>query len=155
MNEFQDTGAFRPQRIRSERLRRFHEYWRRKAAGRIAPLRADIDPLEVSFALGHLLIAEAVPPGPRFRFRLMGDTIVERFAIDLTGRFLDDYPEENYRELVARTFSSVIQRGEPVVVDRDFATYGRRYRYEGLCLPLSSDGGAIDMLIACLEFKEG
>lgn len=154
MNDLTNPDAFAPQRIRSDRLRRFYDYWRRKAGDRRCPLRADIDPLEIPFALGSLLIAEVVPPGNRFRFRLMGDAIVERFAIDMTGRHLDDYPEPGYRDLVARSFTAVVTRGEPLLVDRDLASYGRRYRYEGLTLPLSSDGSATNMLIACLEFQD-
>jgi hypothetical protein len=41
-----------------------------------------------------------------------------------------------------------------VLVDRNIVTALRRHRYEGLTLPLSSDGSSIDQVIACLDFSD-
>ena len=84
-----------------EELRQLRAYWAGKCGpdGRL-PRRADIDPLDMRFALGHLILTD-VEPGtqPRYRHRLIGTHIVERAGYDATGRYLDEIPET---ELAAR-----------------------------------------------------
>ena len=144
--------SFDIQRIQSLRLRRFFAYWEGKRGTAKCPWRKDIDPLEIPYALGFILIAEAVPEPEGFHIRLMGEEIAERFAIDLTGRGLTEYPEPVYRDLVRRTFEAVLDRRHPVLVQRELVVGSRRHRYEGLTLPLTSDGVEIDTVVSCLDF---
>jgi len=59
--------------IVSPRLRRLYEYWDEKHGGRAMPSRADIDPVDMAFALGNVIPAEVLPEtSPRFRIRLHG-----------------------------------------------------------------------------------
>ena len=154
MTEKAPPEIFDAQRIQSLRLRRFYAYWDSKRGAAGCPLRKDIDPLEIPYALGFILIAEAVPEPEGFRIRLMGDEIVERFAIDMTGRGLTDYPEPVYRDLVRRTFESVLDHRRPVLVQRELVVGTRRHRYEGLSLPLTSNGGEINTVVSCLDFAD-
>ena len=154
MNDASRNEGFDPATIRNTRLQRFFAYWNTKRGGEPCPRHDDIDPLEIRFALGYVLIAERRPPPDHFHFRLMGQELVERYGMDLTGRSLAAYPEASYRDLVRKTFSTVIDQRRPVLVDRNIVTSGRRHRYEGLTLPLSSDGRTIDQVIACLDFTD-
>jgi hypothetical protein len=154
MNEPSRNESFDPATIRNTRLQLFFQYWNTKRGAAPCPRHSDIDPLEIRYALGYVLIAERRPPPDHFHFRLMGQELVERYGVDLTGRSLAAYPEPIYRELVRKTFSSVIDQRRPVLVDRNIVTAGRRHRYEGLTLPLSSDGTTIDQVIACLDFSD-
>jgi hypothetical protein len=154
MNDASRIDGFDPARIRNARLQRFFAYWDAKRGGAPCPRHGHIDPLEIRYALGYVLIAERRPPPDHFHFRLMGQELVERYGIDLTGRSLAAYPDPAYRDLVRRTFSTVLEQRRPVLVDRNIVTSGRRHRYEGLTLPLSSDGTAIDQVIACLDFSD-
>lgn len=154
MNDASRHEGFDPATIRNVRLQRFFAYWDAKRGTAPCPRHADLDPLEFRYALGYVLIAERRPPPDHFHFRLMGQELVERYGVDLTGRSLAAYPEPAYRELVRKTFAAVIDQQRPVLVDRNVVTSGRRHRYEGLTLPLSSDGQAIDQVIACLDFTD-
>jgi len=154
MNDANRNDAFDPATIRNTRLQRFFEYWNAKRGASPCPRQRDIDPLEIRYALGYVLIAERRPPPDEFHFRLMGQELVERYGIDLTGRSLAVYPDPGFRDLVRKTFSAVLDQRRPVLVDRDIVTSGRRHRYEGLSLPLSSDGREIDQVIACLVFGD-
>lgn len=146
--------TFDTQRIQSARLKRFFAYWEAKRGAARCPHRKDLDPLEIPYALGFILIAEALPEPEGFRIRLMGDELAERFAIDLTGRQLSEYPEPVYRDLVRRTFTTVLHRRQPILVRREIVVGKRRHRYEGLNLPLSSSDGEIDTVVACLDFAD-
>ena len=154
MNDASRYEGFDPATIRKVRLQRFFHYWNAKRGTAPCPRHGDIDPLEIRYALGYVLIAERRPAPDHFHIRLMGQELVERYGIDLTGRSLADYPEPVFRDLVRKTFATVIDQRRPVLVDRDIVSAGRRHRYEGLTLPLSSDGKAIDQVIACLDFSD-
>ncbi len=154
MTDKSPVEAFDTQRIQSARLKRFFAYWDSKRGAAGCPRRKDLDPLEIPYALGFILIAQAVPQLEGFHIRLMGDELAERFAIDMTGRELSDYPEPVYRDLVRRTFKTVLVRRQPVLVQRDIVVGKRRHRYEGITLPLSSSGGEIDTVVACLDFAD-
>jgi len=154
MTEISPPETFDTQRIQSARLKRFFAYWEAKRGDASCPHRKDLDPLEIPYALGFILIAEAVHEPEGFRIRLMGGELAERFAIDLTGRQLSEYPEPVYRDLVRRTFKTVLDRRQPVLVQREIVVGTRRHRYEGLNLPLSSNDGKIDTVVACLDFAD-
>ena len=59
-------------------------YWRGKCAGRKMPRRSDIDPTEIPSFLPEVFIAEIHDP-LRFRFRLVGSRICERWSENYTG----------------------------------------------------------------------
>jgi hypothetical protein len=67
------TG-FDPQTIHNESLRRLYDYWNGKRAGREFPSRADLDPLELRWIVGNLLLLDVQRDPPRFRFRVMAPT---------------------------------------------------------------------------------
>ena len=72
------------------KIRRMHDYWLAKRAGRLMPSRADVDLLELRDCLGNLCLVDVtsdVPP--RFRFRLDGSNLVLATGFDMTGKFLD------------------------------------------------------------------
>jgi hypothetical protein len=55
------------------------------------PSRADIDPLDLRFAIGNLILVDAIEAEPlRFRVRLHGTNLSERMDFDLTGKMLDE-----------------------------------------------------------------
>jgi len=138
--------------IRSERLRRLFDYWDRKRGDRAFPARADLDPLEFRYILGNIAIAEVERDPLRFRFRLVGTEIVQRDGTDLTGRYTEDHPQPEYRALMHRAYSEVIEAGQPRCHARERLLDGRMRRYEVLYLPLASDGQTIDMLLVGIDF---
>jgi hypothetical protein len=79
------TQELRPARAE---LIQVHAYWesKRRPCGGL-PGRADIDPLGMRYALGHLVLTdvEAGDP-PRFLLRLVGSHVAERMGYDVTGR---------------------------------------------------------------------
>lgn len=83
----------------------------------------------------------------RFRYRLLGVLLVERFGFDMTGKYLEDFPQPSFRDFLARAWTDVVERGVPAHEFHDDDVDGHRRDFETLRLPLASDGRTIDMLL--------
>ena len=76
--------------VRQAELRQLHDYWLAKKGQRLAPARSDISPADMRKLLPHVFLLEVVGCPRRFKFRLAGTEVVERYGEELTGRFLDE-----------------------------------------------------------------
>jgi hypothetical protein len=134
--------------IRAKELQQLFDYWQRKRRDRMAPARADIVPTEIRLLLPRVFIVEIVGSPPRFRFRLAGTLVVDRFGEEITGRFLDELDlDERDREIVADYLKTAETRA-PVCSRWSYVKHdGTPLRYERLLLPLSSDGRTVDMIL--------
>jgi hypothetical protein len=128
-------------------LTALHAYWTRQCAGRPMPSRADINPREIAPLLRHLFIADICQP-LRFRFRLVGTMICDRWHQDFTGKWLDELDFDGELETVLAQYASVARTGAPRVDKVEFLNGQSRYlHYRRLLLPLSEDGHMPNMLI--------
>jgi hypothetical protein len=142
-------------RIQHPTLQRLFDYWGSKRGARAMPARADIDPLELGFIIGNVILVDVIEGDPpRFRIRLHGTNLVERAGYELTGRFLDELPQPEFRELTRLSFTRVAETGEPLQLRRDRMLDGRSRRYETIILPLSSEGTRVDMLLCGLVYDD-
>ncbi|MFN4087934.1 MAG: PAS domain-containing protein [Alphaproteobacteria bacterium] len=144
-----------PDAIGDERLRRLYAYWDGLRRGRRYPTRREVDPLQLPFILGNLLLIEVMPGRAGFRVRLHGTALAERIGMELTGRLLDDHPDEAFRRLAARTFAHVSRVGDPFGATGDRVAGADRHPYETLILPLSDDGKTVDTLLVGLVYTTG
>ena len=141
-------------RLERPELRRLLEYWqaKRRALGRL-PARADIDPLEMRFALGHLILADVEHGDPiRFRHRLIGTHIVEHAGYDATGLYVDEVPDGELASHIIPSYRRVVATREPVSERIRGAVGGRPTNLEMLRLPLSIDGERVDMVLTGAYF---
>ena len=119
------------------------------------PSRADIDPLELGFIIGNIILIDVIEGDPiRFRIRLHGTNLTERVHYELTGKMLDDLPQAEFRELTRLSFTKVATSAEPLRARRDRILDGRARRYETIILPLSSDKTRVDMLLCGLIYDD-
>jgi len=141
--------------IKHPRLRRLYEYWSAKRGERKMPARADIDPVDMTFIIGNLILVD-VRPGPPlgFHIRLHGTNLVDRVGYELTGKMLDELPQTEFRELSRLSFTKVATTGEPLHVQRDRLIDDRLRRYETLIMPMSGNGEAVDMLLIGLIYDD-
>ena len=136
-------------------LRRLYEYWDGRRAGREMPARADIDPLDLRFILGQLILVDVLPGEPRrFRIRLHGSELVLRAGYELTGKMLDELPTTEFRRLAQRSFTTAAETRQPFHSIRDRILDSKAKRYEALMLPLSRDGDGVDMLLIGLRYDD-
>ena len=148
-------AAAAPIEPRHDELKRLYTYWVAKKGGRLAPARADIDPLEIAPLLPHVTLIDIERAPLRFRYRLVGTEIVNNVGEDFTGRYLDTLLRLTHRDVMAAELARVVESAEPAGNLWDYARHdGRHVRYERLVLPLSSDGVTIDMLLSGMVFDK-
>jgi hypothetical protein len=138
--------------IRDARLRRLYEYWLAKKGQRRFPSRAEIDPMDFAYVLGHVILFDVVRDPLRFRVRVHGTEMVEKAGYDLTGKFLDDLPITDYRLYVRQRCEDLVRNGVPMLVTHDRTLDGKPRRYEAIWLPLAGDGDTIGMLLCALVY---
>ncbi|HTP81955.1 MAG TPA: PAS domain-containing protein [Alphaproteobacteria bacterium] len=140
--------------IAAPQLRRLYEDWDQRRRGREFPARADFDPLDLKYVLGDLSLVDVLRDPVRFRFRLHASNVVDRGGIDMTGRLVDDMPDERRRGNTLRHYTKVVAQRAPSVISlRNEYTDLRSWHCEVLVLPLAADGVTIDMLMAAFAWE--
>jgi hypothetical protein len=128
-------------------------YWAGKRAERRFPARSDIDPLELKSLLGHILLVDVVPQpdgaAPRFRYRLFGTEFVFYHGADLTGHWLDEIANHDFRDELLALYRAVVDEGEMRTLSYDYMVESQRHRFQAVLLPLSSDGTLVDIVLGC------
>ncbi len=128
-------------------LKRLYGYWAARRGAKRYPSRDDIDPIDFGYALGHVSLIEAMQNPPRFRYRLVSGSLTARLGYEMTGKFLDEVPESEMRAYTARIYAMALAKGVPLHLRDQVTLDGRRWNYEALILPLSSDGYTVDILM--------
>lgn len=132
--------------LEQPRLRQLHAYWQEKRGDRPFPARADIDPAEMLFILGDLILfdIEAGEDGqPRFRYRLFGSNIVQRQGFDMTGKCIDQHPWPGFANRAREGYLRLVQTGLPDAIIRREEIDGRLFRHQSLLLPLGITPGTM------------
>lgn len=138
-----------------QRLHQVYRYWQEKRGAREMPSRRDIEPAELKGVLPHLMMVD-VEPGPRFRYRLFGTAVVEAFGSDPTGKYIDEVMVGSYKTFLLGLYNDLITSKKPVYSTSIYG--GKRDRMlwtQRLMLPLSSDGSAVDKVLAIQIFVHG
>lgn len=133
------------------RLQDLLDYWRAKRGIRKYPARADIDPLDLRAVLGNINLVDVVLQADgtkRFRYRLFGTDFVFYHGADLTGRWIDDVPNPDFRAELVGMYAGVADSGEPRLLTYDYIYESRRHRFQAVILPLSANGTDVDMILA-------
>lgn len=143
---------FDPLTIASPRLGRLYGYWEARRGDRPMPSRADIDPLDFTWILGNVSLIDVGADGD-FRWRLDGTNLTVFFGCDMTGRSILDYPFQGHIASLHGSLLEAVQARAPLRTMRRFSSDAHRWDYESLFLPLSADGGRVDMLLQGIEIE--
>lgn len=127
-------------------------YWESKRGDREMPPRAAIRPEEIGGALGRVNLIDVTHDPLRFRFRLIGTHVVQSFGLDPTGLTVDELSPPDYAELLIRHFTEAVAAREPVLHVMRFLEIRQTHEMHRLSLPLSDDGGHVDMLMTVSGF---
>ena len=140
--------------IERPKLRRLYRDWSERRHGRLMPSRKDFDILDLGYLLGDLNLLDVLYEPLRFRFRVHGSNAVARLGFDLTGKTIDGYPDPDYRRIVREHFTAAVRSKAPQRIVRDpYRIKDRVLRWEGLILPLSTDGSTVNMLLVGLSVE--
>lgn len=145
------TGGL-PDSISSPTLSRLYDYWRSKCKDGTLPARRDIDPLEMPYALGWIVLLEVIDGGADFRFRLYGSKVRDFTKYDWTGRRWLELESQAWREDGYARLLSVVRSGLPRSSLRYIEWEHRSYAFESLILPLAADGRTVDQMMVGMVF---
>ncbi|MDE2228143.1 MAG: PAS domain-containing protein [Alphaproteobacteria bacterium] len=149
VQEYIDVAA-----LKSSALRRLHADWQSRRRERSFPARADFDPLEMKYILGNLSLVEVRRHPLRFFYRVHASNIAARTGFDMTGKFLDQNPDVQHRNLIFDHYLRTLDERRPIAARRE-RTFTDRVMLdcEALALPLARDGANIDMLLTGLVWN--
>jgi hypothetical protein len=137
----------------SPMVRKLHDYWQSKRAGRALPDRADIDPAELKPLLPYLIVAEVVEPPFRIRYRLIGTKIAAVSGLDFTGRFLDELLAADLENRWQEYYLEARNTRAPVLGEVVVPTlHGDLFRYEFGIFPLTKGSDAVAQFIAIEDY---
>lgn len=134
--------------VREPVLRQLVEYWLAKRGGRLMPSLADIDPVEIPWALSRIWILDYLPDVRRFRYRLAGEEINAVTGQTLRGLYLDETLPVERCEKILRKYEHVVENLS--VVHDSGRVYMREERLatgERIVFPLSNDGETVAALL--------
>ncbi len=141
--------------ITDRRLQDALDYWRRKAAGRPMPRRADIDPIEIPKLLPDVMLVDVLPCG-RYRYRLIGTGNAQEHGLNATGRHLDEVlPGPEYKAHVLALYDECVRTRRPLYSECLFMSPRRRNperHTKVLFLPLSEDCESVNMVLVVQVF---
>lgn len=136
-------------RFTEPRLARAVDWWQERCAalGHL-PGRQHVDPAEWPGLLAHLYLIDVLDGGRRYRWRLIGTTVVELAGRDVTGRFMDDlYDAATYGD-ATKSYATVIETRRPLRSFGTLAFTGRDYSgFDSVEVPLAADGRNIDLIL--------
>jgi hypothetical protein len=130
------------------------EYWFKKRAGRLAPTRADIDPIEIAPLLPRVMLVDVSTDPVDFRFRLAGTGLFNIHGAELTNKRALDLEPPAYGALIHRHYCDALERRAPIAHRVLIECETRRGAYLRIILPLSEDGAAINRLLTVESYAD-
>lgn len=136
-------------------LRALRDHWLSLKGDRAMPARADIDPTHIPALLRHLVLVDVMGAPPVFRYRLIGTAVTRIANRDATGRVLDESLYGANTDRVLRTYRETVADKSPKAV-REIVQFVDKdwIKIEVLLMPLSSNGGTIDMIIGAVDIVD-
>jgi hypothetical protein len=110
-----------PHTFNEPKLAELYAFWRARRGERPYPDRADLDPVDMRAWLGHLMLVEYAET--RWTYRLYGTYFVETFRREMTGKSIDELPDEQAR-LLREEYDRVRNGAAPV-----FRTYSALFEF--------------------------
>jgi hypothetical protein len=139
-------------------LARVLAYWTDKRHGRTMPRRRDIDPIDLRELLPHIQLIDVVNSGARarYRYRLVGTSLVTAFGKEYTGKYLDELFTGERLRMAETVFGKVREERQPVFLrNRYSTTKDVEMVANRLYLPLSEDDRDVNVIMGTLTFEYG
>lgn len=132
-------------------LLQLYAYWNGRRDSRRFPVREYIDPLDLKFILGSLILIDIEPDPLRFRYRLFGSEIARRQGFDMTGKYNDQHPWPEFAARVRDVYKGVMENGEPALIRRRGLIGDQPMDHQSLILPLGRD--KVEMILVGVIFS--
>jgi hypothetical protein len=96
----------------------------------------------------ELSLLDVVGDAPRrFRFRVDGSNLAALSGFELTGKFVEDMPDPDYRDFVLALYERVVAEKAPIFLAVAAEWKGCGIEEFSVTLPLSNDGVTVDGIL--------
>ncbi len=133
-------------------LLNLRDYWRTLRGRKTMPGRHDIDPVDIPTLLSKIALVDVFYHPLRFRYRLVGTSIVQLAERDATGDWLDEKLYGDKLERMLWSYKTCVQQQAPVAVrehvlfaDKDWVVV------EVIILPLGRGEGDVEIVLAGVD----
>ena len=147
---YESRWGLDPHDIDAARLGDLYRYWLSRCSGDRAPMRADLDPVEIPDLLRFLYLLDVVGEArqPRFRYRLVGTQLVHWWGADPTGSQVDATGTAPHLSL----WNAVVTAGKPRFDRVTQPSLRKEYQnYGQLLQPLLDARGDVVMVLGGVE----
>ena len=131
-------------------LAQLDQAWTRVKGERSFPRRADIDPAALRSALPYASLIDVVP-GERvdFRYRLLGQRLIEGFGQNITGGLHSEFADKSLASWpLYDAYKRCVATGKPQDIDHEFRNSNQTpVRMRARVWPLSEDGKTVTGLL--------
>lgn len=140
--------VFKTDTMINPKTRAIYDYWEALRAGRVAPMRSDVDPRKMPCDVRNVFILEMISSG-NIRFRVAGSALVDAFGTELRGMNARSIMAPESRESCSALLNETLE--DPGVgYARLIPSESPDAAWEISLLPLRSDYGAVDRLMGVL-----
>lgn len=133
-------------------------YWHDRLRDGNIPARDDIDLLDLSEVLPqvNLIDVHHQPDGPlRYRHRMEGSLLVERFKRDSTGKWFDENYDASHLARQLGAYDDAVRSKRPNLARIRIVTGDVvEIDYTRLIMPLAPPGEAVNMLFVVFSFNK-
>jgi hypothetical protein len=146
-----EAGAKARDGMKQRTLQILYAYWDGLRAGRIAPLRLELDPSRIGSILPEILLLERVA-ADTYCYRLAGTRLCEIFGSELRGsNLLDGWTAADRSEL-ERALALTCEQGAATHLTMEASAGStRRVQLEALYLPLMHANNVIERVVGALS----
>ncbi|MBI1779005.1 MAG: PAS domain-containing protein [Proteobacteria bacterium] len=137
-----------------ETLQSLHDYWRAKRIGAALPPSGTIAVAELPQLAADLMLLEPIAAGDDFRYRVMGEAVIQATGIDCTGRRMREVLKPGpYLDYLLGLNREVLHEKRPLYSESSFRAERLSNRWTcRLILPLAGEGEAVGMIMAAQVF---
>lgn len=131
-------------------MARLYRHWQSLRTTADIPSRAVLDPLDISYCLGNLLLTEVETDPLRFRYRLVGTNLVDLYGEEATGRYVHQMFSRNVRREAIAAYSGVVAERRPAYAARRFRILFRELGYHRLMLPFADGEDRVGQVLVAI-----
>jgi hypothetical protein len=151
-------AEYNPLKLDHPTLAAIYAYWNEKRGPRKMPSRNEIRPSELREHLGWVIMADVLPGGQEFRYRLIGTLVTQYFLAETTGKTVSEAfarMGETVSNAVLSVMRIVARDGVPVRAHGNADAFGAGFEeFDALFLPLSDDGEAVNVILHAFVFDK-
>lgn len=133
-------------------LDRILQHWNEIKGDRVAPKRSDLRPQNFPSYLGYMQLVDV--DGESFRYRLVGNKLVDAFGSNFTGKTVDELFSAQKAAFFNNLYAEIRDRRRPLRMQCDYnAGQGLFFSSDRIYCPISQDGENTTTIWGVLTFN--